>query len=187
MNSLYDAIMRMDVLILSRVFMPFAHWVDYRFHKNQFDLAAIFLSAGMALNAAQTLQDILHDGWLIGAMMAMSTGILIWVYSWHMRKLSKASEAYERRPDIISLDAAFFMVIMPPGRMLLLLLGGLIVLMDIPLAMLSPTMIHLIRIVTSAWMLCVAISQYIAGGLPPRRDRKKKKEWAWPWMKLARA
>lgn len=164
-----------DWLLIRRIYMPFAHWVDYRFHRNQYLLAADIMSAGLAASAAQTLQYLLDDPWWMGAFFIVGTVGLIWIYSSYLKRLYAASAAYERQPDSISKEAAFFILFIPGARSFLLLLGIFTLVNATALVLISPTTHFIVRLVESPMLVLIASSLYIAGCPPPWRDRRAKK------------
>lgn len=179
------AIVRLDLWLLMRVFMPAAHWVDYRFHMNQYDLAGAVLSAGLAMNFAANIES-----WFTSPKTAwlgtISSICLLLAYGNWLKRMGVASKCYERQPDTISREAAFFMIIIfPPLRLFMLVLGSFLIVPFILLAIAHPVVSLIVDAVTSPWMIAIGIALYLAGGLPPTRDRKKRKAWDWPWLRLA--
>lgn len=171
------ALDRLDTWLVLRVFMPIAHWVDYRWHINQYDLAAKVMTAGLALCVALNAEEAIknwHHGWL----NVISAGSCVWVYSHQLRDLQKASKAYERNPCAIPREAIGF-IAMWPLRMLLLFLGLFLLCIE----GLADTILHRWPwdAVVNSWMLLIAIGWYLAGGLPPWRARKKKERRS-PWV-----
>jgi hypothetical protein len=49
LKAFHAAAHRGDELVMERAVTPVAHWVDYRFHKNQFDCAAAVITVGIML------------------------------------------------------------------------------------------------------------------------------------------
>lgn len=161
---------RLDVIIII-TFMRLSHWVDYRFHRNQYDLAAWFIRAGIAMNFALTASNIAHS-WLMGGMNVLASGMIALAYSGDLRRLGEASIAYEKNPAYIPRAATFYFWVPYWTRMAILFFGiqlwSIIIMIDVLSRKVSPDCL------TSAWMIVVAAGVYTAAGLPPARPRKKK-------------
>ncbi|HWC64147.1 MAG TPA: hypothetical protein VG501_11030 [Rhizomicrobium sp.] len=73
MQTAADTPERTDKALL-HAFMRLCHFVDWRFHINQFDLARDVMGAGLALFGAQSLQDVLRP-WKPDAPVVFSVGL----------------------------------------------------------------------------------------------------------------
>lgn len=169
---------RMDFLILWK-FMRLSHWVDWRFHINQFDLAAQVMSVGLAMNLAAAVYSVLriHTLWL-GVLALTSSGTLLWLYTFNLRALSAASKAYERNPGQVPRAAIMYYLYPPPMRIVTLFFGIFLWLIGGLTAFLPPiTWPHAIL---DGWLLVIQCAYYIAAGIPSDRERRKKKVRA-PW------
>lgn len=154
-------------------FMRISHWVDYRLHVNQYRLAAWVMHAALALMAAGYTQRIIAD-WRFAALWVPAGSILIWMYGQYSGMMYKASAAYERRPDEIPRAAYVFLLMAPGVRLMALAMASLLCWVGL----LAP---H--PKLDVPWYVVATISWYIASGLPPRRERKKKKQRT-PWAAL---
>lgn len=106
--------------------MPIAHWVDYRFHKNQWTLSGWVMNAALAMNVANSAHMVVRDGLLFGGIALGASGMMVWLYFSYVRDMKKASDAYERRPDQISFEQGMFIVVLPSTRFLMLFTGSLV-------------------------------------------------------------
>lgn len=173
-----DSMTRVDFFILWK-FMRLSHWVDWRFHINQFDLAAHVMSAGLAMNLAAAVYSILHITvhWL-GVFALVSSGILLWLYTYNLKALSAASKAFERNPCQIPRAAMMYYIYPPPIRIVTLFFGMFLWLTGLLAAFLPPiTWPHAIL---DSWLVVIQCAYYIAAGIPSGRERRKKKVRA-PW------
>lgn len=114
---------RMDIWLLFRVFMRLSHWVDWRFHRNQYDLAAWMMSAGIAMNLATAAQAIINN-WKFGLLNALSSAMLGYAYVGYLGRLQRASAAYERNPDRVPQDALIFIFMAGFMRLGILFIGS---------------------------------------------------------------
>lgn len=169
-----NAIRRMDIWLLFYVFMRLSHWVDYRFHRNQYDLAANVMSVGMALNLAQTAQALINN-WRLGLISVLSSVVVVASYYTHIKQLHRASAAYERRPDQIPREGAIFFLLPYVIRMTTLFIGLQIWAAFIFVLITLRSATHAVDAITFGWMTAVGCAMYIASGLPPTRERKKKR------------
>lgn len=174
-------IQTIDILLLTRIFMPIAHWVDYRFHKNQWTLAGWVMNAALAMNVANSADMVLRDGW-VGAIAIPASAAIVFMYFDYVKRFKSASEAYERRPDQITRDQAWFIGGWFYGRFMLLSMGLGIFMLEV-VAHSALHQARIIYLVTQPWLVAAGMALYFAGGLPPHRDRKKKKE-RYPWTAL---
>ena len=174
MSRFFKALIDFDFWLVRRAAMPVSHWIDYRFHVNQYDQGAAVLSCGLAMNVAANFSTFLRSpsfGWIA----IVSSAGLVFVYSNWLKKMNIASRKYEQRPDLVSREAAFFLLWMSPFRLGVLFIG--VQMAAIP--WLPPTS-SLVALVTCPWMILIAVSVYLAGCIPPSRPRREKKEWARP-------
>lgn len=95
----------LDQLLLNKVFTPIAHWIDYRFHKNHYALAALAMLMGATLSLANAALDIVSPGAMMGALgsllFAIGAGPLILA-------ARQASADYERGRNTPSFASLLF-------------------------------------------------------------------------------
>jgi hypothetical protein len=180
------AIIRADLWIVAHVSTPVARWVDWRFHINQYDLGAGVLSAGLALNFADNIKNLTTlSVWWIALFGVLGSGMLIMVYSHYLKLLNIASRQYERRPDQLTREQAFFMVpIYPPLRLALIILGNTVTAAEVTSAIKFGTMKLIEGAIFSPWMTVIGCALYICGSFPPHASRKEKKVYAPPSLAL---
>jgi hypothetical protein len=176
-----NAIMEMDLGIL-RLVMRATHWIDYRFHVNQYRLAAWVLSFGLACNFAANISGLIKSGFqwaaLISLLGVVSSIMMILLYTYWLKMLEIASRKYERDPMAMPREAAFFIIpIFPPVRMAFLWFGLVVEASEVKLAITTPTGFLILSAALNNWMWIIALALYIAGGIPPRHDRKEKRAW----------
>lgn len=158
---------------LIMVFMKLSHWVDYRWHINQYRLAAGVMHFAMALLVAGRTQRVI-DNWRFAFLWVPAGGALIWMYGHYSDAMYRASAAWERNPSGIP-RAAYMFVLMPHWfRLMALLFAAAITLMAAMVA--HPKL-------DGPWYVVAIVSWYIASGVPPTRARKKKKQRT-PWAAL---
>jgi hypothetical protein len=160
--------------------MRLSHFSDHHFHINQFDLARNVMTMAITLFGAQTMQDVFRhwkDDRATVFLVIFAFGLCAALYSSDFIRLRRASEAYERRPHRVSREAAHYFLMPFFLRLMLLLLGGLVAgiltVVDLTTRRVVPA-----TFIENFWLMLAGCSWYIAGGLPPRRDRKRKKERA---------
>jgi hypothetical protein len=89
---------------LVRAFMRLSHFVDWRFHVNQFALARYVMGAGLALFGAQTVQDILRN-WRghmpVVVSVSLAFAMCAFIFSIDLTRLARAGEDYEKRPHCV--------------------------------------------------------------------------------------
>ena len=162
---------------LIQVFMRLSHFVDWRFHINQFDLARYVMGAGVALFGAQTVQDMMRN-WRAHTPVVFSVGLAFGLgavfFSIDLSRLARAGEDYERHPHRVSREAAHYFLMPFVLRLALLVLGSCVagVLTVVDLTTRHAAFSYYIE---NFWLMLAGCSWYIAGGMPPCRGRKKKK------------
>jgi hypothetical protein len=182
------AVVKTDINLMVHVFTPVVNWIDWRFHKNQYDQAAVVISAGLALNVADNFKNLTTSGglWWIALFGALASGLLVWSYAQWLKKLTIASRQYERRPDQLTREQAFFMIpIFPPVRLFLLVLGSVVTACEVASAIQFRTLRLIEGAAFSPWMIVIAVGLYVSGCLPPGRPRREKKEKARPLVGAA--
>jgi hypothetical protein len=166
-------------------------WIDHRFHWNNYRQAQAVMMIGTVIH-------------LIGfAMVAASPKVVIWgkaafllssvcygnmALGW-WKKLEKASRSYERDPDAMTFERAFFYwQTIPPLRLLMLIFGLMLFAMMLSIAMLPHFnwLRDLGAVLFNGWAMLTGIGLYVAAVPPshrPRREKKaKEQEWALPVM-----
>ena len=163
--------------VLVQVFMRLSHFVDWRFHINQFDLARYVMGAGLALFGAQTVQDVLRN-WRghmpVVLSVSLAFGMCAFIFSIDLGRLARAGKDYEKHPDRVSREAAHYFL-MPFYLRLMLLVLGTVVAGVLTLVDLTTRHAAFSYYIENFWLMLVGCSWYIAGGMPPhcRRERKK--------------
>jgi hypothetical protein len=177
--------MKMDMALLKRIFMPVAHWIDYRFHINQFDQAKFLMNLGLTLNLVANAIGLWGPVWWVAGFGLGGAVMLITVYKHWLDLLTIASRAYEDRPDQVSRAAAFFMVqFLPPPRLVLIWIGLIFGFSSLGTAIHRPVPLLITHAVADHWMTLIGASLYIAGGMPPTRKRREAKAYAPPSLAL---
>jgi hypothetical protein len=163
--------------VLVQAFTRLSHFVDWRFHVNQFDLARHVIGAGLALLGAQTVQDVMrhwkHDMPVV-LSVSLAFGLAGFFFSIDLVRLARAGAAYEKHPYRVSREAAHYFLMPFFLRLALLVLGATIALM-LTLVDLTTRRVAPAYYIENFWLMLVGCSWYIAGGMPPCRGRKKKK------------
>lgn len=174
MKKFTEATLWIDAFIVL-MFMKLTHWIDYRWHINQFRVAKAVMSFAIAQLVATTIQLVAYGkrDWMVDPILVLTLPPVVGIYFYYLKRMDGASRSYEQRPDYISRDAAFFLGMPGYLRLMLLFCGIMEVWSKLQLLRLNHA--TLITVVMSPWILLIAVSWYIAGGLPPKRDRKKKK------------
>lgn len=167
-------------MVLIRAFTRLSHLFDYRFHVNQFEFARYVMTGSIALFCAQTVQDVIRN-WDVDKLAVSSVivafGLCASIFSIDLGRLHRASDDYETHPNRISRDAAHYLMMPFYLRLTLLFLGTLVALF-LTIVDLTTRRASLPYFIENFWIMLAGCSWYIAGGLPPHRDRKKKKERA---------
>lgn len=167
-----------DWFILSRVFQPIAHWVDYRFHKNCYDLCGWFLSAGVALNWGSVGNMAAQGHWWRVALCSLPSGALIVVYWNYIATAKKASKAYERGNQVPN-ESMLFWMWAPYSRLFTVFIGTALTALVIYGAVIFRRPDDYLGILLQSWLLIIGCGIYFGGCLPSGRERRKKKERRW--------
>jgi hypothetical protein len=171
-----DALERADKVLI-QAFTRLSHFVDWRFHINQFDLARTVMGAGLALLGAQSVQDVIRN-WRghtpVVVSVSIAFGLVAFIFSVDLARLARAGEQYESHPHRVSREAAHYFLMPFFLRLMLLVLGSTVAGM---LTVIDLTTRHAAfsYYIENFWLMLVGCSWYIAGGIPPYRGRKKKK------------
>lgn len=171
-----------DVRIMLVLIRP-VWWIDHRFHFNSYRQARVVMLAAMALH-------------LVGFALLMTSAALPWFgktafgfasfayltmeLPW-LRKLEKASRDYERDPDGMSFERAFFFwQPVPPLRLMMLTIGVQLFLLMCAVAAIPPAVParDVGVVLFNSWTMISAMALYVAAIPPPTRPRKKKEERA---------
>jgi len=173
-------IFRTDLFLINRVFMPLAHWIDWRFHYSPYQQAYVVMAVGMAMNAASTIVSFIQIPTWFGAIGPLSSMIIFWAFRFYFKKFEQAQRQYETRPDVLCWAQMFFMgPHMAFPRVGFILLGsqlGVFVAMSSllpPVRLLDP-----LNAVLGFWMLLFGVALYLAGAFPPQRPRREKRTLA---------
>jgi hypothetical protein len=159
----------LDRFLLTRVFMPIAHQIDYRWHINQYKQASYLMHLAIAMCWGLVLEDIIVSHFAaVGFAPCIGSVGLTTMYGIIIRDLANASEEYERLPDQMTVQRAQFLLFRPSARLLFISVAIII----------DCGQFHgtLAQFILQQYFWAIAIAWYIAGGLPPHRDRKKAKE-----------
>lgn len=97
--------MRFDDFLIRRFFAPIAHWIDYRFHRNNYDVAAACMSIACVLNVAVTFNVNLRNfNWFAVVMCVL----FVFFVQVSARIATRASKSYEAAPDRLPAEAIWF-------------------------------------------------------------------------------
>lgn len=165
----------LDIRLLAKVFIPIANWIDTNWHINPWQLAAkiMMVSAVLAVLDLVYSAKLTMGGILWHAFLAI---IILLVRAADIWKLTKISDQYERRPDIMPADWIIFA--QPISRMMHLFLGFMI---TIPSALAAGIHAYhgilpfLFYFVPQMWFPLAGVGYYFAGVLRPPAKRKEKK------------
>jgi hypothetical protein len=170
-------IFRTDLFFINRVFMPLAHWIDWRFHWSPYQQAYVVMWAALAMNVVSSaITFTLSPTWL-GSIGLLSSALIVWTFQFYFRKFREAQRQYEIRPDVLCWAQVFFMgphMALPRVFFLLmgLHLGCITAVLDLtrpPHRWADPAIA-----VLGFWMPVIAVALYLAGAFPPQRPRRKK-------------
>lgn len=177
--KLMRVIGRIDIWLILRVLMPILHWIDYRWHINQYRVAGYVMSLSLTLLVLGDLLHAINSTRVPGAFYLLSGGSLVYLYSSYLIQFDRASSDYERRPDAIPRDAVSYILMPSLARLLMLIVAALVM---------AASVMGSRWPIDAPWLPMAISCWYIMACPPPRRDRKKKKEragWGALFPKLA--
>lgn len=166
---------RLDHLLMWRAFQPIAHYVDWRWHMNQFRLAFhVVCFAGTCFCVGVLLPLFDHISWINALNLPIMGYTLLAVRGW-ARNLLAASASFERDPTRVPITAVGFILVPRAFRAMLAIacgnIGGW--------TMVGAFVMHAPGLVLQAvYLLCLPVIYYIAGSFPSFRPRREKKVWA---------
>jgi hypothetical protein len=172
-------LLQLDLFLNNRVFMPLAHWIDWRFHRSPYQQAWVLVVVAQAMNIGVSIWVSLQSHWAAPFLLGSAVLLHFAFRNWR-RMLVKAQKQFETRPDNLCVEQCIFMSpYMVPARLLMLIGGAMIVAM---LGAMNITLHHWPDPGTylNSWMVVIAVALYVAGSFPPLRPRREKKAWAWP-------
>jgi hypothetical protein len=172
-----------DFVLMVRVFMPIVHWVDWRFHRSQYQQAKAVIVLAQLLQVGGVVQSSFgmvsrHVWWITPMMVLVAIFLHFTIFRDYRRKLDACQRQYERRPDLMVWEQYYFQLQMIPPLRLFQLFMGLVIMC--PLLALDIIQGGGWGGLMNAWVWLVGVMQYIAGCPPTFRPRREKKAWALP-------
>lgn len=165
---------RFDAWLIRRVFSPVAHYIDYRWHRNNYAVAAWLLQATVTLYVVLIAVNVIRDGWGVFLDDPFAfVNIPMFVYA--SMQAAYASEAYERRPDIMPAQAMFLLAW---PRLFYLMVIGVLCAVNIGLLIRDIQAGDTMGIIHSVGLLygpVAAIAFYFAAIPKPPAKRKEKR------------
>lgn len=170
-----------DLWLVVRFVRP-VWWIDYRFHINSYRQALAVLLFATAIQFAGTgLVMVAPVPWLTKFFLGIASAAYANMFLSWRRQLTKASRDYERDPDRMTIDRAFFhWQFVPPLRLMMGFMGLQLLAVMVFIAMCPPN--NFARdwgfVAFNSWTLFCSVGLYIAAVPPSGRQRKKKEERA---------
>lgn len=152
-----------------------AHYIDWRWHRNHFDVAGYWLKAGVAGYVAGIVGNLVLSHTITTAIsMGLGLLTLYWTYGW-MRQLERASRAFERDITRIPSDAIGFVIFPPPLRAMMAGMSMALMLAILPLALYTN---HIGVVLSAVYPVGLSGMFYFAGSFPSGKPRREKQERA---------
>lgn len=170
---------RIDLWLLGKIFIPISKWADYRFHLNPWKIAIQFMMVSALMVAIQAALFFVRDPLWMGIFNLLSVTLILFMRSIDIIRLTRISNEFERRPDIMPRDTMIYTLV-PSLRILYLWFGGVLgAALVIPGLMLPshvPTDIPMA--ICTFWIFTAGIGFYFAACPRPPAKRKKAEEKA---------
>lgn len=180
-----NAITRFDLFLIFKVFVPVAHWADYRWHLNQYRIAYWFmqLGAGTAILAPFTyfVPPITHQGIFWFAIIFPINILIAYFYLKRCKDLQTADRKWERNPTEIPREAYYYIMVPAFVRLIGVIYTLLFVTPMIFLTIAAHMHWYMVIIIpfTRCWLLFGdSVAPYFAMLPPSPRKRKEKKQEA---------
>jgi hypothetical protein len=159
----------LDALLLVKVFMPLVHYIDWRWHKNHFDVASMLLTFGLVTYVAGCANTVIkwHDATSVFPMAAGALQVLL--YKDWIANFKKASKALERSPNNIPREAYTYFMWPACVRA-----GAFVMTFSLDGVMIMPP-VGWFGLTSSIYFSTIVFTLYLAICFPSGRDRKKKK------------
>jgi len=171
-------ILNTDLFLINRIFMPLAHWIDWRFHYSPYQQAYVVLQVAMGFNALGAIWSALRIPLWIAIITMLAASLMIYVSQFWFKRLRESQRQYERDPSTICFAQMFFMS-MPMAsfaRLFYFNLGLFLVGINAGDLVWHPDGRHALDLVFSSWLLLCGVALYLAGAFPPQGGRREKKE-----------
>lgn len=166
---------RLDMLLMLRVFMPIAHWVDYHWHRNHFWLARQCLLFGWVCFTVGCFLAAIHSETWVGLLNPLIAGVMVPIIWRQQAQLQRASDKYERNPMQVPIEAYGYVLMDSGVRAMLAITCGNVGGWTIAAGFLTGLPSLLMQ---GIWMIVIVVVNYLAGSIPSGRNRKPKKERA---------
>jgi hypothetical protein len=166
---------RIDGFLLRKVFTPIAHMADYRLHRNNFDCAVWMFEAATVLVISDIAVMWSKHGWGEGVFVGMIKLLNAAIYTSNILRASRCSADYERRPDILPKEAAFFAVLPSALRLLMLTMP---LFLSVPIIMsgaLTGKLMYVADGIAMTWLFWGGCGYYF-GMVPKPPARRKEQE-----------
>jgi hypothetical protein len=169
------AILNADLFFINRVFMPFAHWVDWRFHRSPYQQAYVVLHVAMGFNVLGAIWTAGHIPWFIAIVTLLAAGLMTFVSRFWFKRLVECQRQYEKDPTTLCYAQVFFMAPYAAfPRMFYLHFGSLLVVVNAWDLAFHMDGRRALDLVFSSWLMLCGVGLYLAGAFPPQRPRRKK-------------
>lgn len=161
-------IARIDAFIMLRMVTPIVHYIDWRWHANQYRQAAAVMTAALTICVvhnvylAVTLSMPIGLHLLFAAALITISLLIVATYASNLIGFEKAAKEFENRPDLIPSSMRHYYFLPSTFRVGFLATA-------IPLTLLS---------YYSAWLVAVGMTYYIAVVPPSSRGRREKRQHA---------
>lgn len=175
MNRLHRIIHAIDYFVMVRIIMPVAHWIDWRFHRNQFDVAAWCITMAIVLLAVDATWHVIYSFFFSKLASTFCLLVNSYLYSGWLKKFDAASRAQENSPGKFFIEHHYWILMPCFMRIFVVVLGIMVEYISI-MAALEGGMRTLMMGITGLWFFFISLALYFAGSLPSTRDRRKKPE-----------
>jgi len=169
-----------DGWMIRRVFAPISHWIDYRFRINPWRQAIYILMISGVLAVLDLTVNVMMISWWAVPIGVLCAAMILLCCAVDILRLTKISEQYERRPDIIPADAIYYAI--PFNRVMHLGIGLLVF---FPVDLITELTVHgksipmmIVHGIPRLWFIVAGIGMYFAAVPRPPAKRKKKKVYA---------
>jgi hypothetical protein len=160
--------------------MPFAHWVDWRFHYSPYQQAYVVLQVAMGFNVLGALWTAGHMRSWVAIIILLAAGLMVFVSRFWFKRLRECQCQYEKDPTMLCMAQMFFMSLphASMARMFYLFIGSQLVGANVCVLAWHPNGRNALDAVFSSWLLLCGMALYLAGAFPPQRPRREKKTYA---------
>lgn len=171
-------IFRLDWFLMIRGFMRVAHWISWRFHRNQFDVALWCVNTGIVLFGVHSIWMIIRNPLPVWMSLMGFFGFAVnaFVYQDWVRAFQAASKYQEANPGYLHPRHHGRWLALPSVlRVFSLFIGSQFGAVFIWIALLRPIQTNPVEYLWGFWMVFVACAMYFAATPPFSGERRKAK------------